>query len=192
MANHVTNHLCFNGKESNIKKLLADMTGGQFNLKGKTRVYNVEQIEDYKFTFLSAWASPFSAMKLISRLHPEVEISVRYFDDDFGANVGEYKLSRGRLVYKNKPKSYTEESYMLAIDIDGGCDYYIEELLGVNKDDSIDDPYTSACLKVAHNRGAIYDGFPNNVLSKLLELAVNSEQYERAGVIKKLLEKTIT
>lgn len=192
MANYVTNHLCFNGKESNIKKLLADMTGGQFNWKGKTRVYDVEQIEGYKFTFLSAWASPFSAMKLISRLHPEVEISVRYFDDDFGANVGEYKLSKGRLVYKNKPKSYTEESYMLAIDIDGGCDYYIEELLDVNKDDSIDDPYTSACLKVAHNRGAIYDGFPNNVLSKLLELAVNSEQYERAGAIKKLLEKNIT
>ena len=177
-----------------IKKYGADNWYDWCNNNWGTKwgAYDVYKIDDYSFSFLSAWSTPISAMIVLSKCYPEVEIMVRYFDEDFGANVGEYTLLAGKVIYLNQPADCSEEAYRLAIDIDGGDSYYTDDLLDVEESDDIDGTYMSTCIKLAHEKGVIYNDFPINVLNKLLELAVEAEKYEQAGLIKKYIDNPIT
>jgi hypothetical protein len=157
----------------------------------KWGAYDVYKVDDYAFEFLSAWSTPIAAMMVLSKLHPEVEIFVRYFDEDFGANVGEYKLLGGKVTYIYQPADCTEAAYRLAIDIDGSDRYYTDDLLDIDEDNDIDDTYTATCIKLAHEKGAIYNDYAVNVLNRLLELAVEAENYEQAGLIKKYIDNPI-
>jgi len=133
----------------------------------------------------TAWNTPTAAMIVLSKLHPQVEILVRYFDEDFGSNVGEYKLLAGKFTYINRPKDCTEESYRLAIDIDNSDNHYTDNLLDIDEDENIDSPYTAVCIKIAHEKGFLDNELPAIVLDKLLEYAIADEKYERANTIKK-------
>ena len=156
----------------------------------KWGAYDVEKNGD-SFEFLSAWSTPMEAMLSLSKLYPEVEIFVRYFDEDFGSNVGEYKLLGGKITFVNQPKDCTEEAYRLAIDIDGSSHYYTDDLLDIDESDNINEAYTATCIKLAHEKGCINNDLPHVVLVRLLEYAVADELYERAAIIKKYIEQSI-
>jgi hypothetical protein len=162
------------------------------NWGSKWGAYGVDKIDDYTFSFLSAWSTPISAMVVLSKYYPDVEIAVKYFDEDFGANVGEYTLLAGKIIYINQPEDFSEEAYRLAIDIDGSDRYYTDDLVDIDEEDNIEHTYISTCIKLAHERGTIYKDFPAIVLNKLLELAVASEKYEQAALIKKYIENPIS
>lgn len=71
------------------------------------------------FMFDTAWSTPVPIIKRLSELFKDIEFSVRYADEDFGYNVGEYTYMNGRLVESNIPEDGSEEAYELAADILG-------------------------------------------------------------------------
>jgi hypothetical protein len=127
-------------------------------------------------------------MVKMSEAFPEVYISVRYFDEDFGSNVGEYTLLKGDLIDENVPNDGGEDAYRLAIDIDGG-DYHFSDWLADSNDYDINSTYFSTCIKLNHEKDYPFDDFPKRVLDKLLEYAIRDEKYERANKIKEELNK---
>jgi len=141
---------------------------------------------DNGFQFLTAWSTPYKAICKLSELFPEVEMNVRFYDEDFGSNVGEYTLLNGELIYENCP-DYSEESIRLAIDISGGDYYYSDHLADLDNDTDINSVFNSACIKLNHEENYGFEDFPNNVLNKLLEYAIADEKYDRAERIKTLL-----
>jgi hypothetical protein len=153
----------------------------------KWNVYDIEEIDD-GFRFLSAWDHPHTAIDRLSIAFPDVEIFVRYADEDFGSNVGEYKIKSGD-VYDDNIPDYGEDSIKLAIDIDGGDYFYGDYLQDLDDDEDLDNILTRTCIQVNHERSYFVDGFPKRVLERLLELAVADEQYERAKDINKELNK---
>lgn len=155
----------------------------------KCGAYEVSKLGDNSFYFLTAWATPVEAMMVLSKTFPNVEIFVRYYDEDFGCNTGEYSLLNGAFTKIYKPKDCSEEAYRLAIDIDGSDAYYTDDLLDIDEDEDITDVYTATCIKLAYENDVDCDDFPKIVLNKLMEIAVEKENYEKAGAIKKIIDK---
>lgn len=69
--------------------------------------------------FDTAWSTPVPIIKRLSELFKDIEFSVRFADEDFGQNVGEYTYLNGRLVESNIPEDGSEEAEQLAADILG-------------------------------------------------------------------------
>jgi hypothetical protein len=138
------------------------------------------------FQFLTAWSTPYKAICKLSELFPEVEINVRFYDEDFGSNVGEYILLNGELTYENCP-DYSEDSIRLAINIASGDYYYSDYLADLDSETDINSVFNSTCIKLNHEENYGFDDFPDNVLNKLLEYAIADEKYDRAEKIKTLL-----
>lgn len=154
----------------------------------KWNAYDIE-ISDDQVMFHTAWSTPFRAMVKMSKAFPEVYISVRYVDEDFGSNVGEYTLLGGDLQDENVPDNGTEEAYRLAIDILGGDHHFSDDLSDADGDFDIYDTYYATCIKMNHEKDYPFDDFPKKVLNKLLEYAIRDEKYERANKIKEELNK---
>jgi len=154
----------------------------------KWNAYDIHIVDD-QVTFHTAWSTPFRAMVKLSEAFPDVVISVRYYDEDFGANVGEYELRNGQLEDENVPDNGSEEAYRLAIDIDGGDYHFSDNLSDLDDDCNINSTYYSTCIQLNHENDYPFDDFPKKVLDKLLEYAVRDEKYERANKIKQELNK---
>ena len=128
-------------------------------------------------------------MQELSRQFPEVKIEVRYYDEDFGSNVGEYTLLCGEVQELNIPRDITE-GLRLAIDISGDDYHFTEGLVEYGEDhDFSESEYTQALIQIAHDNGVLLEAYPIPVLEKLKELAIECEQYERANEINKLIQK---
>ena len=154
----------------------------------KWNAYDIHIVDD-QVTFHTAWSTPFRAMVKLSEAFPDVVISVRYYDEDFGANVGEYELRNGQLEDENVPDDGGEDAYRLAIDIDGGDYHFSDNLLDLDDDCNINSTYYSTCIQLNHEKDYPFDDFPKKVLDKLLEYAIRDEKYERANKIKEELNK---
>jgi len=152
----------------------------------KWDVYDVSEIEG-GFSFDTAWATPYNALVRLSTLFPDVEINVRYADEDFGSNVGTYKLVSGLTIEEYAPE-FGIESLRLAGDIKG--DYYFKEGLSFVDEENINE-HTTNCIRIAHENGYLIDDYPMAVLGLLFDMAVDDEQYERAKEIKNLQKKTL-
>jgi hypothetical protein len=150
----------------------------------KWNAYSVSVV-DNNIYFETAWSTPFHAMIRLSQAFPDVTLSMRFADEDFGSNVGEYELKNGELIGEYVP-DYGEDSIRLAVDISGG-DYFYSDYL-VDLDDNRDDVLVNTCIKLNHEKGYPFDDFPKFVLEKLLEYATKDEQFERASKIKKQLD----
>ena len=147
--------------------------------------YDVILMDDNFVQFNTAWSTPIRALVKLSELFPDVEINVRYADEDFGTNVGTYCISNGDIEYINQPE-YGKESIALAMDILGDKDYWLyDRLLEVEGEIS---EFDMCLIELAHDEGNLIGQYPVIVLEKLLELAIADEQYERAGQIKDIIE----
>ena len=154
----------------------------------KWNAYDIHIVDD-QVTFNTAWSTPFRAMVKLSEAFPDVVISVRYYDEDFGSNVGEYELRNGQLEDENVPDNGGEDAYRLAIDIDGSDYHFSDNLLSLDDDCNINSTYYSTCIQLNHENDYPFDDFPKKVLNKLFEYAVRDEKYERANKIKEELNK---
>lgn len=141
------------------------------------------------FSLQTAWSTPFNAMHALSEKFPHVTICVKYFDEDFGNNTGEYHLKNGDVVYEYMPDPFTEEAFRFAIDIEGGDYYFSDALADADGEFDVHDTFYSTCIKINHDKNYPFDNFPDKILEKLLEYAIGDEQYERANKIKELLKK---
>ena len=89
-------------------------------------------------TFRTANCSPFPVIFKLSQKYPDVEIDLRYADEDIGYNVGEITVCAGELIDDDSPREGSAEAQELAADILGipldfdvrsGCGYVVS-LLG--------------------------------------------------------------
>ena len=146
--------------------------------------------EDSVF-FNTAWSTPEPIFVALSMQFTEVVISVRFADEDFGYNVGEFSLLNGNEVDSNIPKGGTEEAYRLAYDIQGGSDYYTWDMFfDIEEDEDIDDNnYYKVMIKISYEENkAVDEEFPTNVLNEFLSLALADENFELAKEIRDILK----
>ena len=70
-------------------------------------------------TFRTANCSPFLVIFKLSQKYPDVEIDLRYADEDIGYNVGEITVCAGELIDDNSPQYGSATAQELAADILG-------------------------------------------------------------------------
>lgn len=156
----------------------------------KWNAYEQHEIDANEIEFDTAWSTPLQAMVHLSKKYPQVEFQVRYADEDFGYNVGEYLLINGTIENQNIPDGGTLEALELAMDIKGDEEYYLESYLvdEADEDGELSD-FAENLIQIAHDRGKLLDDYPVVVLNYLKELALRDEQFERVVEIDELLSK---
>jgi hypothetical protein len=165
----------------------------------KWNAYEVYVGDDY-IEFQTAWATPFEIFVKLSKIFPDVLFNIRYSDEDFGYNVGEFELLNGDEVNENVPEGGSEEAYLMAIDIQYGGNVidYLDCNEDVFTDDYTDDDdeelsdYVATIVNIAYNH-EFYPtedcGYHKLVLERFKELALEDENFELVIVIDKELNK---
>jgi Ferredoxin-like domain in Api92-like protein len=139
-------------------------------------------------SFDTAWRTPLPVFEALSRIFPDVQFNVRFADEDLGHNVGEFTLLDGEGVYEDMPEGGSFEALLMASDIKGYDDFFVDECLDIDPDYDVDDLSDRERRMIAlvyENRSFDeIENFPKAVLEYLLELAINEEEYEIAAKIK--------
>jgi hypothetical protein len=153
--------------------------------------------------FNTAWSTPFELLLKLSEKYPEVTINVRYADEDFGYNVGEYTLLNGEEIETNIPEGGTRESYIMAMEIQYGdvSDYFDcnEEIFtDIYDEDDDEDSALNNYIEQMINIAYEFECYPTEdceydkrVLERFKQLAMADEKYELVAVIQKELDKVI-
>ena len=212
MPNWVTNILTINASDDIIAKIkeevkteennfdfqtinsvpteLDGQAGHQWRLDNWGTKWNSSEIYvlDDGFIFNTAWGTPFELMLSLSKKYSDIEFNVKYSDEDFGYNVGEYTLLNGNETFVNVPNGGTKRAYELALDIQGD-DYYLSDNLC---DLEEMDTYAEIMVEIAYAR-KYYPfedcEYPDFILDKFKELALADENYELVIVIQQELDK---
>ena len=153
--------------------------------------------------FNTAWSTPFELLLKLSLKYPEVTINVRYSDEDFGYNVGEYTLLNGEEIETNIPQGGTREAYIMAMEIQYGdiSDYFDcnEEIFtDIYDEDDDEDSALNNYIEQMINIAYEFECYPTEdceydkrVLERFKQLAMADEKYELVAVIQKELDKVI-
>lgn len=176
----------------------ADWYGWQTdNWSTKWNAYDQTELDEDCIEFQTAWSTPFELMIKLSELFPEVTFEVKYADEDFGYNVGEYTLLNGE-VEENVPDGGSDEAYLMAMDIQYGtpedyfdCNQEIFEGEYIDDDEELDN-YTEKMIGLAyrHKYHPSEDcGFHKLVLERFKEIALEDENFELVIIIDKELNK---
>lgn len=151
--------------------------------------------------FNTAWSTPFNLFVSLSKKYPEVRFNIRYADEDFGYNVGEYDLQNGEELECNIPEGGSQEAFIMAMDIQyGGVDEYFEcneEIFTedyIDSDDEVLNNYVSTMIDIAYE----FECYPTEdceyhklALERFKEKAMADEKYELVAIIQKELNKVI-
>lgn len=174
----------------------ADWYGWQINNWGtKWNASSVYWNDDNEFvSFNTAWSTPFELLVALSKKYPQATFEVEYADEDFGYNVGTYTLQNGEEIESNVPEGGSKEALEMAINIQGGEDYYLgDDFCDVDEDEELSD-FTIKMIEIAYDRDYMPTedcGYAKNVLEKFKELALADEKFELVALIQKELEKVV-
>jgi hypothetical protein len=150
----------------------------------KWNAYDTNESGDDGVYFDTAWSNPYPVMEALSRKYPDVVFHVRFADEDFGHNVGEYSLKNGDMIYENIPEGGTEEAYEMAGDITGDGSYITDRLYEIEAETIEElENYEKNYIKIVYNKGIVED-FPRVVIDYMLELAVADENFELASQLR--------
>jgi hypothetical protein len=150
----------------------------------KWNAYSTNDTDVDEISFETAWSNPYPVMVALSVKYPEAIINVRFADEDFGHNVGEYSLENGEVIYEDIPEGGSEEALELAADITGYEDYITDRLYDIESE-SVDEleEWEKKYISIAYGRENLQE-YPRVVLDYMLELAIADENYEFAERIK--------
>ena len=165
----------------------------------KWNAYEQVQIDENVIEFQTAWSTPFSLLVNLSELFSEVTFEVRFADEDFGYNVGEYTLLGGDEILTNIPDGGSEEAYLMAMDIQYGTpeDYFDcnQEIFTddyIEEDDEELSDYVAKMIDLAYK----HKHYPSEdcnyhklALERFKELALADENFELVIIIDKELNK---
>jgi hypothetical protein len=163
----------------------------------KWNAYSQVELDIDCIEFQTAWATPYELLVKLSNMFPEVTFEVKYADEDFGYNVGEFVLFGGEVVSENIPEGGSVEALEIAMNIQYGTP---DEYFDCNQDifnEYIDDEdelndYVLTMIDVAYKHG-IYPEVDCNlhklVLERFKEIALEDENFELVIVIDKELNK---
>jgi hypothetical protein len=144
---------------------------------------------DNEITFNTAWCNPMALLVALSRKYPKIQFDIKFSDEDFGYNVGTYILKNGEEIDCYIPEGGTEDAYELALEIQGGNDYYTWDILFEANEDKELDSFFKTMVKIAYKNEKVIDNdFPKPILNEFLSLALADEEYEFAEEIKKAIE----
>jgi len=165
----------------------------------KWNAYEQCSIDEDVIEFQTAWSTPFSLLVNLSLMFSEVTFEVRYADEDFGHNVGEFTLLGGEEMDCNIPDGGSDEAYELAMDIQYGTpeEYFDcnEEIFTddyINEDEGELSGYVSQMVDLAYK----HKHYPSEdcnyhklALERFKELALADENFELVIIIDKELNK---
>jgi hypothetical protein len=150
----------------------------------KWNAYSTNDTDTDEVSFETAWSNPYPVIVALSAKYPEAVFHMRFADEDFGHNVGEYSLQNGEPICYNMPEGGSEEALELAADITGYEDYVTDRLYDVEAE-SVDEleEWEKKYIGIAYRKENLQE-YPKVVLDYMLELAVADENYEFAERIK--------
>jgi hypothetical protein len=129
-------------------------------------------------------------MEILSNKYPEATFKVRFADEDFGHNVGEYHMKAGDVIKENIPEGGSEDAYMMACDIRNEWDYIPSRIEEMEEDD-LGQKWAQRYLRIAYNK-ALFGDYPKFIWDRLQQMSVDEENYELAQKIKDYLEQEQT
>jgi hypothetical protein len=153
----------------------------------KWNAYSQEVRENGDIKFETAWSTPYKVISMLSSKYPDAKFKMRYADEDFGYNVGEYTFIGGVDFNENYPEGGSEEAYMMACDIRDEWELIpvrIEEM----EQEELGDKWAQMYLKIAYNK-ELFGDYQKFVWDYLEKTAVEEENYEFAKKIKDHLDK---
>lgn len=137
-----------------------------------------------EISFETAWSTPYPVIEALSRKYPEAVISMRYADEDFGHNCGEYTFQAGDLVEETTPEGGSEEAYELAADIQDSPNYLTDRVYDIEAETADElEEYELNAIRYVYNKEVLGE-FPKVVLEVMEQMAVQDENYEFAERIK--------
>jgi hypothetical protein len=146
-------------------------------------------ISDNEITFNTAWCNPQPLLVALSRKYPDIQFNIGFADEDFGHNTGTYILKDGEEIDCYFPEGGTEDAYELALDIQGGEDYYTWDILFEANEDKELDSFFKTMVKIAYKNEKLIDNdMPKPILNEFLSLALADEEYEFAEQVKKAIQ----
>jgi hypothetical protein len=150
----------------------------------KWNAYSTNDTDTDEVSFETAWSNPYPVIVALSAKYPEAVFRLRFADEDFGHNVGEYSLKSGYVIEENIPEGGSEEALELAADITGYEDYITDRLYDIETE-SVDEleEWEKKYISIAYGRENLQE-YPRVVLDYMLELAIVDENYEFAERIK--------
>ena len=150
----------------------------------KWNAYSTNDTDVDEVSFETAWSNPYPVIIALSAKYPEAVFHMRFADEDFGHNVGEYSLQNGDVVDENIPEGGSEEALELAADITGYEDYITERLYDIESE-SVDEleEWEKKYISIAYGKENLQE-YPKVVLDYMLELSIADENYEFAERIK--------
>jgi hypothetical protein len=164
----------------------------------KWNAYEQNNIDENVIEFQTAWSTPYKLFINLSKMFPEVTFEVRYADEDFGYNVGEFSLLGGVELSTNIPDGGSDEAYEIAMDIQYGtpeeyfeCNQEIFAGEYIDDEEELDD-YTEKMVELAYkhkyypSEGCNYHKL---ALERFKELALADENFELVIIIDKELNK---
>ena len=144
---------------------------------------DIEIDKDGAIKFATPHCTPYDTIEEASRLHPNVKISVIFADEDLGNNVGAYILKGGERLKEFVPENGSIEAYKMAMDILENYHYIDEFMFDFNEDDAGEE-LPELLMKLAYDRGVLYDEYPEFVLNRFLEWAIQDENFEMASKLR--------
>jgi hypothetical protein len=150
----------------------------------KWNAYSTNDTDTDEVSFETAWSNPYPVIVALSAKYPEAVFHMRFADEDFGHNVGEYSLKSGYVIEENIPEGGSEEALELAVDITGYEDHITERLYDIESE-SVDEleEWEKKYISIAYGRENLQE-YPRVVLDYMLELSIANENYEFAERIK--------
>ena len=150
----------------------------------KWNAYSTNDTDVDEVSFETAWSNPYPVIVALSVKYPEAVFHMRFADEDFGHNVGEYSLQNGDVVDENIPEGGSVEALELAADITGYEDYITDRLYDVESE-SVDEleEWEKKYISIAYSKENLQE-YPKVVLDYMLELSLADENYEFAERIK--------
>ena len=150
----------------------------------KWNAYSTNDTDVDEVSFETAWSNPYPVIVALSVKYPEAVFHMRFADEDFGHNVGEYSLQNGDVVDENIPEGGSEEALELAADITGYEDYITDRLYDIESE-SVDEleEWEKKYISIAYGKENLQE-YPKVVLDYMLELSIADENYEFAERIK--------
>ena len=146
-------------------------------------------ISDNEITFNTAWCNPQPLLVALSEKYPDIQFDIKFADEDFGHNVGTYILKDGQEIDCYFPEGGSEDAYELALDLQGGSDYYTWDILFEANEEKELDSFFKTMVKIAYKNDKVIDNdMPKPILNEFLSLALADEDYEFADEIKKAIE----
>jgi cellobiose-specific phosphotransferase system component IIA len=148
--------------------------------------------ETVTYTFYTAWSCPAQVLVELSNQNPNLKMHIQYADEDFGSNVGEFKLQGGVELQVTIPDSGTEQAYTMAASIMGYDEnYFAENLEYMENESDLEIGWGKICLKKVYGFEPD-DFFPELkpfIVEALINMAVEKEDYEYASKLKEMLPK---